>query len=117
MSDPAQCIGQNYARNEASFFLARLLQEFDTFTLATDVQPRESLPPAHWKNGPGRQAVEQIWPAYAMTLFAKVRVPAPCLSAPRTVLTLVCFLGRPVGPLGQGAGRSMMKVQLGNLLA
>ncbi|KAF7791588.1 hypothetical protein EIP86_002605 [Pleurotus ostreatoroseus] len=61
----------NYARNEATFFLVRLLQEFDTFTLAPDVQPEGSLPPVQWKEGRGRQAVEQIWPAYAMTLFVK----------------------------------------------
>ncbi|KAJ3520146.1 hypothetical protein NM688_g9203 [Phlebia brevispora] len=68
---PRICLGQNYARNEATYFLVRLLQEFESFTLATDVQPKESLPPLHWKDGKGRQAVEQIWPSYAMTLFAK----------------------------------------------
>ncbi|KAA1473301.1 cytochrome P450 monooxygenase CYP63 [Dentipellis sp. KUC8613] len=68
---PRICIGQNYAYNQASFFLVRLLQRFDGVRLAPDAQPRESLPPAEWKTGRGRQCVEQIWPAAAMTLFVK----------------------------------------------
>ncbi|KAF7313194.1 Cytochrome P450 monooxygenase CYP63 [Mycena kentingensis (nom. inval.)] len=68
---PRVCIGQNYALNEASFFLVRLLQRFDTFTLAPDVQPPGSLPPTEWKARRGRQAVERIWPAAAMTLYVK----------------------------------------------
>lgn len=68
-----QCLGQNYARNEASYFLVRLLQEFDTFSLAPEAQPHGSLPPASWKEGRGRERIEKIWPAYAMTLFVKVR--------------------------------------------
>ncbi|KAF7290302.1 Cytochrome P450 [Mycena chlorophos] len=68
---PRICIGQNYAFNEASYFLVRLLQRFDTFTLAPEVQPPGSLPPPEWKTRRGRQAVEQVWPAAAMTLFVK----------------------------------------------
>ena len=71
-SVPLQCIGQNYARNEASYFLVRLLQQFDTFTLAPEFQPEGSLPPADWKNGQGRKTIEQIRPAYALTLYVKV---------------------------------------------
>jgi hypothetical protein len=71
-------LGQNYAYHEASYFLVRLLQQFDTFTLASDVQPKESLPPREWKQPgtKGRAAVEQIWPAAAMTLYVKVSVYA-----------------------------------------
>ncbi|KAK7018487.1 cytochrome P450 monooxygenase CYP63 [Favolaschia claudopus] len=68
---PRICIGQNYAYNEASYFLVRLLQEFDTFTLATEFQPAGSLPPPEWKSRKGRQAVEKIWPAAALTLYIK----------------------------------------------
>ncbi|KAG0701446.1 cytochrome P450 monooxygenase CYP63 [Suillus ampliporus] len=68
---PRICIGQNYAYNEATFFLVRLLQHFDTFTLASDAQPVSSLPPAEWKLGRGRQAVETIRPEATMTLFIK----------------------------------------------
>ncbi|KAJ6602667.1 cytochrome P450 monooxygenase CYP63 [Mycena vulgaris] len=68
---PRICIGQNYAYNEASYFLVRLLQEFDTFTLAPEFQPAGSLPPAEWKDRKGRQVVEKIWPAAALTLYIK----------------------------------------------
>ncbi|KAJ7661715.1 cytochrome P450 monooxygenase CYP63 [Mycena rosella] len=50
---PRICIGQNYAYNEASYVLVRLLQEFDTFTLAPEVQPAGSIPPAEWKSRKG----------------------------------------------------------------
>ena len=68
-----QCIGQNYAYNEMSYFLVRLLQQFDRFTLALEAQPEGSLPPPEWKHRKGRQATEKIWPSYAMTLYVKVK--------------------------------------------
>ncbi|KAJ7320810.1 cytochrome P450 monooxygenase CYP63 [Mycena albidolilacea] len=68
---PRICLGQNYAYNEASYFLVRLLQEFDTFTLAPEFQPAGSLPPPEWKSRKGRQAIEKIWPAAALTLYIK----------------------------------------------
>ncbi|KAH8105405.1 cytochrome P450 [Cristinia sonorae] len=68
---PRICIGQSYARNETSYFLVRLLQQFDTFTLAPEFQPEGSLPPSEWKNGSGRKRIEQIRPAYALTLYVK----------------------------------------------
>ncbi|KAE9397925.1 cytochrome P450 monooxygenase CYP63 [Gymnopus androsaceus JB14] len=68
---PRICLGQNYAYNEASFFLVRLLQQFDTFSLAPEVQPSGSLPPHEWKQRKGRQAEERIWPSAALTLFVK----------------------------------------------
>lgn len=71
-----QCLGQNYAYYEASYFLVRLLQQFDTFTLASDAQPKESLPLREWKipGTKGRSAVEQVWPSAALTLYVKVSV-------------------------------------------
>ncbi|KAF9484616.1 cytochrome P450 monooxygenase CYP63 [Pholiota conissans] len=68
---PRICLGQNYAYNETSYFLVRLLQQFDRFTLAPEVQPEGSLPPAVWRNRKGRQAYEKIWPSAAMTLYVK----------------------------------------------
>lgn len=67
-----QCIGQNYALNEASFFLTRLVQRFDTFTLAPEAQPLGSLPPPEWKQGKGRETYEKLWPNSALTSFVKV---------------------------------------------
>ena len=66
-----QCVGQNFAYNEASFFLVKLLQQFDSFTLAPEFQPEGSLPPTTWKQKQGRQAIEKIWPSAALTLYVK----------------------------------------------
>jgi len=70
----SQCIGKNYAYNEMTFFLVRLLQRFDRFDLALDCQPEGSRPPPEWREGgrKGRQRFENIWPAAALTLFVKV---------------------------------------------
>lgn len=68
-----QCVGQNYAYNEMSYFLVRLLQQYDRFTLAPEFQPKDSLPPPEWKQRKGRQSVEKIWPSAALTLYVKVR--------------------------------------------
>lgn len=69
---PSQCLGQNYAYNQMSCFLVRLLQKFDRFTLAQEFQPEGSLPPIEWKNRSGRQRFEKVWPSAALTLYIKV---------------------------------------------
>ncbi|THV01189.1 cytochrome P450 [Dendrothele bispora CBS 962.96] len=48
---PRICLGQQFAYNEASYFLIKLLQKFDNFNHALDVQP--SQPPPEWKPEPG----------------------------------------------------------------
>ncbi|KAL0570432.1 hypothetical protein V5O48_011525 [Marasmius crinis-equi] len=68
---PRICVGQNYAYNEASYFLVKLLQEFESFSLAPEAQPSGSLPPKEWQHRKGRQAEEKIWPGSALTLFVK----------------------------------------------
>ncbi|THH11129.1 hypothetical protein EW146_g8151 [Bondarzewia mesenterica] len=68
---PRICLGQNFAYNEMSFFLIRLLQNFSRFELAGDAQPEDSKPPARWKNGKGRQAYEQVWPSNSVTSYIK----------------------------------------------
>ncbi|KIY51977.1 cytochrome P450 monooxygenase CYP63 [Fistulina hepatica ATCC 64428] len=62
---------QDYAYNQASYFLVRLLQRFNAITLAPECQPKGSLPPPEWKHLRGRQSYEAIWPAAALTLFIK----------------------------------------------
>jgi hypothetical protein len=61
-----------FALNEASFFLVRLLQNFTGFALAPDAQPEATRPPAHWKNAKGTQATEKIMLGRHLTMFAKV---------------------------------------------
>ncbi|CAE6488372.1 unnamed protein product [Rhizoctonia solani] len=67
---PRICLGQQFAYNEISFFLTRLLQRVGKISLAPDAQPRESHPPAAWAQGPGRRATEKIWPKAHLTLYS-----------------------------------------------
>ncbi|KAK7060019.1 cytochrome P450 [Favolaschia claudopus] len=68
---PRICLGQQFAYNEASFFLIRLLQKFTAFTLAPDAQPESTIPPASWKHAKGTQATEKIMLQRHLTMFAK----------------------------------------------
>ena len=54
--------------------MIRLLQVFDRFELRQGDAPPGSLPPPSWKNGPGRERIEKVWPQSSITLFAKVRI-------------------------------------------
>ncbi|KAI5115359.1 hypothetical protein M0805_009652 [Coniferiporia weirii] len=67
---PRICLGQQFAYNEASFMLVRLLQTFDAFELDSSAQPADSLPPSEWKDSPGRQSVERIFLKTHLTLYA-----------------------------------------------
>ncbi|THH03746.1 hypothetical protein EW146_g10352, partial [Bondarzewia mesenterica] len=69
---PRICIGQEFALNEAGYFVVRLLQRFRAFALAPEFMPPGSLPPAYWREGPGRQAVERVHPAINFTMHSKV---------------------------------------------
>ncbi|KAI0650234.1 cytochrome P450 monooxygenase pc-3 [Trametes meyenii] len=66
---PRICLGQQFAYNEMSFFLIRLLQNFSSVSLDLTAQPPESLPPTEWKDAPGRKGQEQIFPKSHFTLY------------------------------------------------
>ncbi|THG93088.1 hypothetical protein EW026_g8046 [Hermanssonia centrifuga] len=68
---PRICLGQQFAYNEMSFFLIRLLQTFETVSLDAGAQPADSRPPAEWANWPGRKGVEKFWPKVHLTLYSK----------------------------------------------
>ncbi|EIN05570.1 cytochrome P450 [Punctularia strigosozonata HHB-11173 SS5] len=71
---PRICLGQQFAYNEASFILVRLLQGFSNIQLALDAQPVDSLPPARWKDPgevPFRQEREKVMPNTHLTLHVK----------------------------------------------
>ncbi|PSR74974.1 hypothetical protein PHLCEN_2v9388 [Hermanssonia centrifuga] len=68
---PRICLGQQFAYNEMSFFLIRLLQTFETVSLDVEAQPADSRPPTEWANWPGRKGVEKFWPKVHLTLYSK----------------------------------------------
>ncbi|KAF7782846.1 hypothetical protein Agabi119p4_2222 [Agaricus bisporus var. burnettii] len=68
---PRICLGQQFAYNEASFFLVRLLQQFSSFTLATESQPPESLPQQAWAGRPGPPGRDRIRLAAHLTMYVR----------------------------------------------
>ncbi|PIL36945.1 cytochrome P450 [Ganoderma sinense ZZ0214-1] len=68
---PRICLGQQFAYNEMSFFMIRLLQNFSSMELDLTAQPADSLPPPEWAEGEGRRAKEQLMPKAHFTLFAR----------------------------------------------
>ncbi|KAF8313151.1 cytochrome P450 [Cantharellus anzutake] len=69
---PRICLGRNFAYNQASFIMIRILQAFDTFTLRQQEDaPDGSCPPASWRGAPGRKGIETIWPKMCISLFIK----------------------------------------------
>ena len=71
---PRICLGQQFAYNEMSFFMIRLLQNFETIIFDHESQPPASRPPAEWRGLPGRKGVEKFWPKVHLTLYSEVRV-------------------------------------------
>ncbi|KAJ7353576.1 cytochrome P450 monooxygenase [Mycena albidolilacea] len=65
---PRICLGQQFAYQEISFFIIRLLQTFQSLELASDAMPPDSLPPASWATGKGRKAIEKIRPKSDLTM-------------------------------------------------
>ncbi|KAJ7725998.1 cytochrome P450 monooxygenase pc-3 [Mycena metata] len=64
------CLGQQFAYQESSFFLVRLLQRFSSFNLAPDAQPEDTKPPTSWKLSP-LKVKEKITFVSNLTMFAK----------------------------------------------
>ncbi|KAK0186724.1 cytochrome P450 [Armillaria mellea] len=69
---PRICLGQQFAYNEASYYLIRLLQNFSSFSLARDAQPAEGIPPASWTPTPGTtKGRDKIMFGMTITIYAK----------------------------------------------
>jgi len=66
---PRICLGQQFAYNEVSLFLIRLLQAFSSLSFAPDADPN-SLPPASWAAGEARRPIERVWLKTHLTLYA-----------------------------------------------
>ena len=70
---PRICLGQQFAYNESSYMLIRLLQAFDRVDLAEDEQPLDARPPASWARAVGeRKSIEKVWPKSHLTIYAHV---------------------------------------------
>ncbi|KAK0200209.1 cytochrome P450 [Desarmillaria ectypa] len=66
------CLGQQFAYNEASYYLIRLLQTFSSFSLALDAQPAEGIPPKTWTRAPGTtKGRDKIMLGTHVLLYAK----------------------------------------------
>jgi len=68
---PRICLGQQFAYNEMSFMLVRLLQNFSSVELDLHAAPPEATPPAAWKDSPGRKGIEKLFPKMHLTMYAK----------------------------------------------
>ncbi|KAF8713807.1 cytochrome P450, partial [Rhizoctonia solani] len=66
---PRICLGQQFAYNEASYFLSRLLQRVESIELVPEAFPDGTLPPPEWKNGEGRGVYEKVWPKSHLTIY------------------------------------------------
>ncbi|KAG2004914.1 cytochrome P450 [Coprinopsis cinerea AmutBmut pab1-1] len=68
---PRICLGQQFAYNEVSFFLIRLLQQFSEFELAQDAQDPQFAPPASWAQCEGTKGTDKVMPGANLTLYIK----------------------------------------------
>ncbi|TFK72860.1 cytochrome P450 monooxygenase pc-2 [Pluteus cervinus] len=68
---PRICIGQQFAYNQMSFFLIRLLQSFSSISLDLTARPESTRPPEEWKLKEGRQGKETLMTDVHLTLFIK----------------------------------------------
>ncbi|EMD32739.1 hypothetical protein CERSUDRAFT_118474 [Gelatoporia subvermispora B] len=70
---PRICLGQQFAYNEVSFMLIRLLQQFDGIELVPEANP-ESIPPHSVKESPATSILsdgqEKVWLKSHFTLYA-----------------------------------------------
>lgn len=66
--------GTQFAYNEVSFMLVRLLQQFETIELTPRTCP-DSIPPPTFTDSIGCDGTETAWVSSHLTIFAKVSAP------------------------------------------
>ncbi|KAG8959346.1 hypothetical protein FRC00_001704 [Tulasnella sp. 408] len=120
--DPERWMDPQFAYNEASFVMIRLMQLFDRFTLAQkEAAPASALPPASWKTANGRKAIEEAWPKNAITIYSKVGWDVDQHAFDLKFLTsdwlgVSAVSGRNLGRrLNRTTGLSLRSAQLGNV--
>ncbi|KAF8143747.1 cytochrome P450 [Mycena galopus ATCC 62051] len=70
-SGPRICLGQEFAYNEMSLVIIRLLQSFSSVSLDLDAYPPGARPPPEWAMLDGRKAVEKFHPKSHLTMYAE----------------------------------------------
>ncbi|KAJ7034398.1 cytochrome P450 [Mycena alexandri] len=68
---PRICLGQQFAYNEMSFMLIRLLQSFSSFSLDQAACSQEGQPPAEWAAAPGRKGIDKFRPKAHFTMYSE----------------------------------------------
>ncbi|KAJ8093023.1 hypothetical protein PM082_020504 [Marasmius tenuissimus] len=68
---PRICLGQQFAYNEISFIIVRLLQNFQSFTHHLEAAPPHLRRPEEWNKAPGRKGIDTFYPKMNMTLGCK----------------------------------------------
>ncbi|KAF8829968.1 hypothetical protein HHX47_DHR2000231 [Lentinula edodes] len=67
---PRICLGQQFAYNEMSFFLVRLIQNFTSFTHLPELCPPEFQVPSEWKSFSGRKGIDKFFPKMTLTMYS-----------------------------------------------
>ncbi|KAF9012880.1 cytochrome P450 monooxygenase pc-3 [Hymenopellis radicata] len=67
---PRICLGQQFAYNEISFMLVRLLQNFASFSLDEDAFHPSCRPPSEWAACPGRKGIDRFCPRTTLTMYS-----------------------------------------------
>ncbi|KAJ7031871.1 cytochrome P450 monooxygenase pc-1 [Mycena alexandri] len=68
---PRICLGQQFAYNEMSFVIIRLLQSFSSFALDQAACSQEGQTPAEWASAPGRKGVDKFVPKSHLTMYTE----------------------------------------------
>ncbi|KAK6974435.1 cytochrome P450 [Favolaschia claudopus] len=66
---PRICLGQQFAYNEMSFMLIRLLQSFESFSIDEDAFMPDARPPKEWASAPGRKGIDKFKPKFHLTMY------------------------------------------------
>ncbi|KAE9407488.1 cytochrome P450 [Gymnopus androsaceus JB14] len=67
---PRICLGQQFAYNEMSFILIRLLQNFSSFTHYPELRAPEFSIPEEWKAARGRKGMDSFFPKMTITMYS-----------------------------------------------
>ncbi|KAJ7258479.1 cytochrome P450 monooxygenase pc-3 [Mycena rebaudengoi] len=79
---PRICLGQQFAYNEMSFMLIRLLQSFSSFALDESAFGAETLPPAEWACAPGKVVGQIYGPKDHYITSSELRLGLPVGASP-----------------------------------